>query len=44
LPGAAAATSTPSAGMTAIERASGQQVGNKFPTKAEDPQILVEKL
>lgn len=28
----------------AIERAFGQQVGNTLPTKAEDPQILVEKL
>jgi integrase len=28
----------------AIERAFGQQVGNMLPKKAEDPQILVEKL
>jgi hypothetical protein len=27
----------------AIERASGQQVGHKLPTKAADPQILVEE-
>jgi len=28
----------------AIERALGQQVGNMLPKRAEDPQILVEKL
>ena len=28
----------------AIERAFGQQVGNRLPKQAEDPQILVEKL
>jgi hypothetical protein len=30
--------------QNAIERAFAQQVGNMLPKRAEDPQILVEKL
>ncbi len=37
-------TATSADKRNAIERALGQQVGNKLPMKAEDPQILVEKL